>query len=87
MRLDLSLNITPEGSFVDPPAAVGNMAGDRERKNQLPEEELPGTSLEMANMGIPDTYVKTNPESTMREVPRIIQRTEEVSREEAIAST
>ena len=40
----------------------------------------------MANMGIPDTCVK-KPESTMREMARIIQRTREVSREEAIAST
>ena len=63
------------------------MAGDRERKNQLPEEGLQGTSLETANMGIPDTCVKTKPESTMREAPRVIQRTKEASREEAIAST
>ena len=38
-------------------------------------------------MGTPDTCVKTKPESTTREVPRLIQRTKEVSREEAIAST
>ena len=63
------------------------MAGDRERKNQLPGEGLQGTSLETANIGIPDTCVKTKPESTMREAPRVIQRTKEVSREEAIAST
>ena len=38
-------------------------------------------------MGIPDMCVKTKPESTTREVPRIIQRAKEASREEAIAST
>ena len=38
-------------------------------------------------MNIPDTCVKTKPESTMREAPRLIQRTKEASREEAIAST
>ena len=45
------------------------------------------TSSETAYLEIPDTHVKTVPESTMRETPRIIQRTKEVSREEAIAST
>ena len=38
-------------------------------------------------MEIPDTCVKTVPESTTREVPRVIQRTKEASREESIAST
>ena len=87
IRLDPSLNVTPEGSLVDLPVAVGNMAEDRERKNQLPEEELQGAPFETANMGISVTYVKTKPESTIREAPRIIQRTREASREEAIAST
>ena len=87
MRLDPSLNVTPEGSLVDLPAAVGDMAEDRERKNQLPEEGLQGAPFEMANMNISDTSVKTKPESTIGEAPRIIQRTREVSREEAIAST
>ena len=87
MRLDLTLNVTPEGSLVDLPAAVSNMAEDRARKNHLPEEGLQGTSSETAYMDIPDTCVKTVPESTTREVPRVIQRTKEASREEAIAST
>ena len=87
MRLDLTLNVTPEGSLVDQPAAVGNIAEDRERKNQLPEEGLQGTSSETAYMEIPDTCVKMVPVSTTREVPRVIQRTKEASREEAVAST
>ena len=82
MRLEPSLNVTPEGSLVDIPAAVG-----RERKNQLPEERLLGTSSEKTYMEIPDTCVKTVPESSTRETPRIIQRVKEASREEAIAST
>ena len=85
--LDLTMNVTPKGSFIDLPAAVGNIAEDRERKNHLPEEGLQGTSSETAYMEIPDTRVKTVPESTTREAPRVIQRTKEVSREEAIAST
>ena len=80
MRLDPTVNVTPEGSLVDLPTAVGNMTEDRERKNQLPEEGLPGTSSETAYMGIPDTFVKTKPESTMRQAPRVIQRMKEASR-------
>ena len=87
MRLDLTLNVTPEGSLADLPAAVDNIAEDRERKNQLPEEGLQGTSSETAYMEIPDTHVKMVPVSSTREVPRVIHRTKEVSREEAIAST
>ena len=87
MRLDPSLNVTPEGSLVDLPVAVGNMAEDRERKNQLPEEGLQEAPFETANMGISDMCVKTKPESTIREAPKIIQRAKEVSREEVIAST
>ena len=40
MRLDPSLNVTPEGSLSDLPIAVGNVTEDQERKNQLPEEGL-----------------------------------------------
>ena len=82
MRLEPSLIVTPEGSLADIPAAV-----ERERKNQVPEEGLLGTSSETMYMEIPDTRVKTVPESSMREAPRIIQRTKKASREEAIAST
>ena len=82
MRLEPSLNMTPEGSLADIPAAV-----ERKRKNQVPEEGLLGTSSETMYMEIPDTCVKTVPESSMREFPRVIQRTKEASREEAIAST
>ena len=82
MRLEPSLNVTPKGSLADIPAAV-----ERERKNQVPEEGLLGTSTQATYMEIPDICVKTVPESSMREAPRIIQRTKEASREEAIAST
>ena len=82
MRLEPSLNMTPEGSLADIPATV-----ERENKGQVPEEELLGTSSETMYMEIPNTHVKTVPESPMREAPRIIQRTKEASRKEAIAST
>ena len=82
MRLEPSLNVTPEGSLADIPTAV-----EREKKEQVPEEELLGTSSETTYMEIPNTRVKTVLESPKREAPRIIQRTKEASREEAIAST
>ena len=86
MRLDPSLNVTPEGSLIDLPAAVGNMAEDRERKKQLPEEGLQGVPSETANVGISDMSIKAKPESIIRKTPRRIQRTREVNREEALAS-
>ena len=87
MRLDPSLNITPEGSLVDLLAAVGHMAEDRERKNQLPEERPQEAPSETANVGISDMHLKIKPESSIREAPRRIQRTREASREEALVST
>ena len=69
MRLEPSLNVTPEESLADIPTAV-----EREM-NQAPEEELLGTSSETTYMEIPNTYVKTVLDSSSREAPRIIQRT------------
>ena len=60
---------------------------EREKKSHVPEEEQLGTSSETMYMEIPNTRVKTVPESPTREAPRIIQRTKEASREEAIVST
>ena len=82
LRLEPSLNMTPEGSLADIPTAI-----EREKKDQAPEEELLGTSSEMMYMDIPKTHVKTVLESSKREAPRIIQRTKEASRGEVITST
>ena len=87
MRLDPSLNLTWEGSLGDLPATLGNTEEAREREYQAPEERPQGTPFEVANEGIPDTHLKAGPESHIKEAPRRIQRTREVSREEAIAST
>ena len=65
MRLEPSLNVTPKGSLVDISATV-----DRERKNQLSEERLLETSSETTYLEIPDTRVKTVPESSKREAPQ-----------------
>ena len=52
-----------------------------------PERKLPEAPLENIIEGICDTHPKIKPESHTKEVPRRTQRTREVSREEAIAST
>ena len=87
MRLDPSLNLTPEGSLGDLLATLGNTDEAREREYQAPEERPQGTPFGVANERIPDTHLKAGPESHIKEAPRRIQRTREVSREEAIAST
>ena len=87
MRLDPSLNLTPEGSLDGLPATVVNTEEAREREYQDPEERPQGTPFEVANEGIPDIHLKAGPKSHIKEAPRRIQRMREVSREEAIAST
>ena len=86
MRLDPSLNLTPEGSLGDLPAKVGNAEEAREREYQASEERPQETPFEVANERIPDTHLKAVPESHIKEAPRRIQRTREASREEAKAS-
>ena len=82
MRLEPSLNVTPEGSLIDIPTLV-----KRETKEPSPEEGLLGTSSETTYMEIPNTHVKIVHKSPTQEAPKIIQRTKEASREEALAST
>ena len=67
MRIEPSLNVTPEGSLVDIPAAI-----ERDKKGQVQEEGQLGTSSETMYMEIPDTHVKTVPKCSTREAPRII---------------
>ena len=54
MKLEPSLNVTPEGSLVDIPTVV-----QRETKEQVSEGETLGTSSETAYMEFPNTQVKT----------------------------
>ena len=82
MRLEPSLNVTPEGSLTDIPMVV-----KRETRDQVPEGEMLGTSSETTYLEIPGTSVKTIHKSPTREVPKIIRGTKEASREEALAST
>ena len=61
MRLEPSLNVTSEGSLADIPTAV-----ESEKKSQVPEEKLLGTSLETTYMEIPNIHVKTVPGSSTK---------------------
>ena len=87
MRLDPSLNVTPEGSLGDLTTAVGHVGEDRERESQLPREKSQGAPSETANVDISDLHLKTKPERDTREAPQRVQRTREASREEALGST
>ena len=82
MRLEPSLNVTPEGSLVDIQTAI-----KRETQKQAPEGDLLGTSSETTYMDIPKTHAKTIHKSITSEVPKSLQGTKEASRAEALAST
>ena len=82
MRLEPSLNVTPEGSLVDIPTVI-----KRETEKQVPEGDLLGTSSETTYMEIPSTSVKTVQKSPIPGVPKSILGTKEASRAEALVST
>ena len=82
MRLEPSLNVTPEGSLVDIPTVI-----KRETREQVPEGDLLGTSSETTYMEIPNTRMKTVHKSPTQGVPKSIQGTKEASRAEALVST
>ena len=83
MRLDPSLNITLEGSLGDLPTAVDNTEEAREREHQVPEQR----SQEASIGGTPETLLKVELRSNVKETPIRIQITREASREDAISST
>ena len=80
MKLEPSLNVTPEGSLTDIPTVV-----KRKTREQLLEGETLGTSSETAYMEFPNTQVKTIPKDP--EIPKSLQGTKEASRAEVLAST
>ena len=71
MRLEQSLNVTPEGSLVDIPTVV--------------KRETLGASSETAYMEFPNIQVETTPKEST--VPKSLQGTKEASRAEVLAST
>ena len=82
IRIEPSLNVTPEGSLVAIPTVI-----KRETREQVPEGDLLGTSSETTYMEIPNTHTKTIHKSPTSEVPKSLQGTKEASRAEALAST
>ena len=82
MKLEPSLNVTPEGSLVDIPTVV-----KRETREQVLEGEMLGTSSETVYMEFPNTQVKTIPKDPISGVPKSLQGTKEASRAEALATT
>ena len=80
MRLEPTLNVTPEGSLADIPTVVKRTTGE-----QLLERETLGTSSETAYMDFPNTQVKTIPKDP--NIPKSLQGTKEASRAEVLAST
>ena len=71
MRLEPTLNVTPEGSLTDIPTVM--------------EREARGTSSETAFMGLPNTYVETRLKESER--PTTLCGTKETSQSEVLAST
>ena len=93
MRMDSTLNITPEGSLGDLPATKGGVEEAGEGTHQVSEEKLqdgnPSTNIMTLTGETPGTLLKVAPGRNLSQVesPRRIQRTREASREDAIAST
>ena len=82
MKLESTLNITPEGSLTDIPMVV-----KRETREHVPEGETLGTSSETTYMEFPDTHVKVKYRSPPSEVPKSFQGTKEASKAEVLMST
>ena len=80
MRVEPTLNVTPEGSLADIPTVVKRTTGE-----QLLERETLGTSSETAYMDFPNTQVKTIPKDP--NIPKSLQGTKEASRAEVLVST
>ena len=90
MRIDLTLNITLEGSLGDLLAALGGIEETREGTHQIPDDKRsPSSNVITSTAETPETHLKvaTERSSTQVESPRRIQWTREASREEAIALT
>ena len=90
MRMDSTLNVTPEGSLGDLPATVGGVEETREGTHPVSEERpqdgSPSTNIITSTEETPKTLLKVAPERKLTQVesPRRIQRTREASREDAI---
>ena len=74
MKLEPSLNVTPEQSLTDIPTVVRE-----EIREQVPKRDTLGTSTETSYMEFPNTNVKTTPKEHISGVPKSLQGTKEAS--------
>ena len=85
MRMDSTLNVTPEGSLGNLPAAVGGVEeikkGTHPVSEERPQDGGPSTNIITSTEESPERNL------TQMESSRRMQRTREASREDAIAST
>ena len=88
MRTDTTLNVTPEESLGDLPAAVGGME-ERENTQQTNDEERdPISNVAPPAADIPETSPKVINERSIQEgSSRRNEITRETSREDALAAT
>ena len=93
MRMDSTLNVTPEGSLGDLLAAMGDVEEAREETLQVSGERLqdrnPSTNAMTLTEETPNTLLKVVPGRNLsqEESPSRIQRPRKASTEDAIAST
>ena len=93
MKMDSTLNVTPEGCLNDLPVAVGGVEESR-REPETQQDVCPSTNVVISAEETPNTFVKTVPgrdsgEQGLNQIepPRRIHRTREASRDDVIALT
>ena len=93
IRMDSTLDVTPEGSLSDLPAAVGGAEDSRREQRTHIRDACLSTTIVTLTEEIPSTFVKTVPGRDLNEQgfnqvesPRRILRTREASQEDVPAS-
>ena len=88
MRTDTTLNVTPEESLGDLPAAVGGMEERGNTKQTNDDERDPASNVAPQAAEIPETSLKViNERSFQESSSRRNEITEETSREDALVAT
>ena len=83
MRMDLNVNVTPEGSLGNLPLVVGGIEETREGTQQTPDDKMsPSSNVIPSTTEPPEIHLKVATErgSTQVESPRRMERTREASR-------
>ena len=88
VRTDSTLDVTPEGSLGDLPAAVGGTEESESTQQIFDEGRSPPSNVVPPTAEIPETNLKMITESSTQVEPsRRVEITRELSREDAIAVT